>query len=762
MRTNLPVTGGAIELDDADILVSATDTRGVIRMVNRDFVRISGFSEDELLGQPHNLVRHPDMPPQVFADLWRTLQAGRPWEGIIKNRAKDGDHYWVRANVAPVHEDGQLTGYMSVRRRVGARDIARAERAYAAFRSGRSDGLRLQVGRVGRRDRLKELNPLWRLSLRQRLVLAALGTTAAGAGLAWLAGTGAGAQATWLAVAALGAFSLYCAWWLSRDVVDRLEGAVGHFRRIASGHYDDHIPIDRNDEIGRVMQGLKSMQVRLGFEVIESRRRARSTARIQRALDVAPASVLVANHELRVVHANQAARDLLARIAGDVRDTVAGFDPDHLAGVDLAALLAGTGMDRAALQALEGTRAHRLRLGSRNLDLTVTPVLEDGAQIGVVTELRDRTEALAMQDEVAEVLRAAAAGDFSRRIRVDDKHGFLRVIAGNIDQLLQATSHSLEAMQQVLSAIAGGDLTRRIDSDMQGVFGRMKDSTNQTVDQLSAIVSGIQGGARGIDAAAARIASGNADLSRRTEEQAAALQETAASLESLTATVRQTAGNALQASELARGTAQAARHGGELTARVVDTMGDIDAASRRIEDIIGVIDGIAFQTNILALNAAVEAARAGEQGRGFAVVASEVRSLAQRSAGAAREIKDLVETSVHTVGNGTRLVGEAGGAINEIVAGVQQVAGLIAEISSAAQEQSTGIGQVNQAISQMDEGTQHNAELVEHARRAANELERQSGQLVDSVAAFRLAGKTPQTAATPAAPRERTRATVHG
>src|SRR5690606_15539406 len=141
----------------------------------------------------------------------------------------------------------------------------------------------------------------------------------------------------------------------------------------------------------------------------------------------------------------------------------------HLAGVDLAALVAGTGMDRAALQALEGTRAHRLRLGGRELDLTVTPVLEDGAQIGVVTELRDRTETLAMQDEVAEVLRAAAGGDFSRRIRLDDKQGFLRVIAGNIDQLLQATSQSLEAMQQVLSAIAGGDLTRRIDSDMQGV-----------------------------------------------------------------------------------------------------------------------------------------------------------------------------------------------------------------------------------------------------------------------------------------------------
>ncbi|OLK01661.1 methyl-accepting chemotaxis protein, partial [Xanthomonas oryzae] len=256
--------------------------------------------------------------------------------------------------------------------------------------------------------------------------------------------------------------------------------------------------------------------------------------------------------------------------------------------------------------------------------------------------------------------------------------------------------------------------------------------------QLAEIVNGIKQSAVSIKGAASEIASGNQDLSQRTEQQAASLEETAASMEELTSTVKQNAENARQANQLAIGAASVASQGGEIVGKVVQTMSGIEASSKKIADIISVIDGIAFQTNILALNAAVEAARAGEQGRGFAVVASEVRTLAQRSSGAAKEIKELIDDSVQRVTDGSVLVHSAGTTMGEIVASVQRVTDIMGEISAASQEQSAGIEQVNQTVTQMDETTQQNAALVEEATAAARAMEEQAQQLTEAVALFRL------------------------
>ncbi|WP_238345971.1 methyl-accepting chemotaxis protein, partial [Luteimonas saliphila] len=263
---------------------------------------------------------------------------------------------------------------------------------------------------------------------------------------------------------------------------------------------------------------------------------------------------------------------------------------------------------------------------------------------------------------------------------------------------------------------------------------------NRTVDRLADIVGQIRTGSDAINSAASEIAAGNDDLSRRTEQQAASLEETASSMEELTSTVRQNADNARQANQLAIGAVDVASQGGEVVGKVVQTMSAISESSNRIADIIGVIDGIAFQTNILALNAAVEAARAGEQGRGFAVVAAEVRSLAQRSAGAAKEIKTLITDSADKVRHGNDLVDQAGRTMGEIVTSVKRVTDIIADISAASQEQSAGIEQVNQAITQMDESTQQNAALVEEATAAARSMEQQAGQLVQTVAVFSAQG----------------------
>jgi methyl-accepting chemotaxis protein len=283
-----------------------------------------------------------------------------------------------------------------------------------------------------------------------------------------------------------------------------------------------------------------------------------------------------------------------------------------------------------------------------------------------------------------------------------------------------------------------------MQGDFHGVFAQMRDDADATVSQLTGIVSRIQVASGSINLAAGEIAAGNGDLSRRTEQQAANLEETAASMEELTSTVRQNAEHARQANQLAIGAASVASQGGAVVAQVVDTMGDIQKSSKRIAEIISVIDGIAFQTNILALNAAVEAARAGEQGRGFAVVASEVRSLAQRSANAAKEIKGLIDDSVGRVADGSALVHQAGTTMGEIVVSVQRVTDIMAEISAASQEQSSGIEQVNQTITQMDETTQQNAALVEEATASARALEEQAGELRDAVALFRLARQPAQ------------------
>ena len=306
--------------------------------------------------------------------------------------------------------------------------------------------------------------------------------------------------------------------------------------------------------------------------------------------------------------------------------------------------------------------------------------------------------------------------------------------------LIRAITRPLNEAVRVAGSVAAGDLTQRIEITSQDETGQLMRAMKDMNDNLLRIVGQVRDGTEAISVASREIATGNADLSSRTESQASSLEETASSMEELTGTVKQNAENARQANQLVASTAEIAAKGGTVVSEVVETMSSIKESSRKIADIIGVIDGIAFQTNILALNAAVEAARAGEQGRGFAVVASEVRSLAQRSAGAAKEIKALIEDSVGKVETGGRLVDEAGKTMDEIVTSVKRVTDIMSEIAAASHEQSAGIEQVNQAVGQMDEMTQQNAALVEEAAAAAESLREQAGKLAEAVSVFRIDG----------------------
>ena len=370
-----------------------------------------------------------------------------------------------------------------------------------------------------------------------------------------------------------------------------------------------------------------------------------------------------------------------------------------------------------------------------------------GKPVKVIKYARDISHEVATEAEVARIVIAAAHGDFTQRIAIEGKSGFFLALAQGINQLMDTSSVGLGEVVRVLSALAKGNLTETISADYQGTFGQLKLDSNQTVEQLSRIIATIKQATETIHTASREIAAGNQDLSARTEQQAASLEETASSMEELTSTVKQNAESARQANQLARGASQIAVKGGEVVSDVVTTMSAINDSSKKIVDIISVIDGIAFQTNILALNAAVEAARAGEQGRGFAVVASEVRSLAQRSATAAKEIKVLIGDSVEKVGNGTKLVEQAGRTMEEVVGSVKRVTEIISAISAASEEQSSGIEQVNQAITQMDEVTQQNAALVEQASASAHALEQQAEALAHTVSVFVLDGSRAVTSA---------------
>jgi methyl-accepting chemotaxis protein len=745
MRSNLPVTGVEVMLPDDHPLVSKTDPEGRITYVNTAFVQVSGYAEHELLGQPHNIVRHPDMPAAAFADLWRTLKAGRPWVGMVRNRCRNGDHYWVEAHVTPLHEDGRHVGYMSVRRRATRTQIEEAQARHAALREGDAQ-LHFQHGRIDRRHPLRRLNPLWLLSLRQRLLLAALGSAAFAAAAAWLARhAGDGALATLLAGG--GVFALYSAAWLGRDVVGRLDAANAHFHALADGRYDQAIAIDRNDEVGRLLLGLKSMQVRLGFQVEDGARMLREATRLRCALDASASNVLVANRELRIVYANRGMAALLAATEADLRRTRAGFRADALLGTPLDTLFEGTGISRELLATLGAAREVRIELGGHVFDLVLTPVLDDeGARIGLATEWRDRTVELAMEAEVARVVGAAANGDFHARIDITRQQGFLRHLGQDVNRLVDATRTALGELERMLDALAAGDLGYRADAALDGQFGRLQAAANRSAARLGETVGAIRLAADAIRAAADEIAAGNADLARRTERQAASLEQTGAAMDELTGTVRGNTARAQQAQRLAGDAARTAGEGGAAMDRVVETMDGIRSASRRVAEIVGVIDGIAFQTNILALNAAVEAARAGEEGRGFAVVAAEVRNLAQRSAAAARDVRDLVATSVAQVEAGSEWVGTAHGRIAQIVDDAQRVSGLVADIARASTQQADGIARIGDAVAHMDAGTQQNAALVEQASASALGLQAQAERLVEAVAVFRLpATETPCT-----------------
>jgi methyl-accepting chemotaxis protein len=715
--------GGQIAAIGKSQAVIHFDLDGKVQWANDNFLKTLGYQLDEIVGKPHAMFVDPVYAASdAYRQFWRNLGEGKFDAGEYKRIGRGGKEVWIQASYNPIFDlDGRPVKVVKFATDVTAAKLAAAD----------SGG---QIAAIGKSQAVIHFDLDGKVQWANDNFLQTLG---------YRLDEIVGRHHSMFVDPAYAASDAYRQFW--RNLGDGKFDA-GEYKRIGRGGKEVWIQASYNPILD--LNGRPAKVVKFATDVTAAKLAAADSGGQIAAIGKSQA-VIEFDLDGKILQAN----DNFLRTVGYRAEEVVGKHHSMFVSPDYAA-------SDAYRQFWERLRSGRFDAGEyqrvgRNgaelwLQASYNPILDlNGRPFKVVKYATDITLEKRGQQDLARLITAASGGKLDQRIDATGYVGATLATVQGVNRLMDGVATPLREIKRVVTALAAGDLTASMAGDYQGEFAEVRDAVNQSMASLREMVGRILDGAGAISAASQQIAEGNDNLNTRTQEQSAALEETASSLEEMTATVKQNANNANQANQLAAGARDVADKGGRVVEAAVGAMAAITDSSAKVADIIGVIEQIAFQTNMLALNAAVEAARAGDQGRGFAVVAAEVRNLAQRSAAAAREIKSLIQDSADKVGQGAKLVHQSGETLREIVTSVKKVSDIIAEITVASDEQATGIEQINTAVTQMDRGTQENAALVEEATAAATSLTDQALALNDLMGFFKTGAAR---AARPAAP----------
>lgn len=709
------------------VILSSSDLKGNITDYNKAFKEASGYSDEELIGRPHNILRHPDMPKEAFKDFWQTIQAGYPWFGLVKNKRKNGQYYWVAANATPIIENHKVTGYLSVRYPASPQQKQLAESLYAAVREGKSPFPYTNLPSNTKNITYKGLAAF--------SIAAGLGLMAVGSPLAMI---------TAFITTLIGVGYLLTLAHQKDSLPTRIRNAI---ENLANGQFKE--PIADNTELGFRLNMIRS---RIAESAARNYDQLQSAEILNTAMNAASTNMMVADNNFNITSINSSLLEMFRRNQQALQSALPGFKADDVVGSNMDIFHQKPQHQRAMVSALTQKWSGELKVAGLVLRLTVVPIQQKNKCLGYIVEWLDRTEEAQVASEINRVMTDLESGNYHSRVEAKAS-GELARMKQSINESMDILSDSVQKLGDAIGAQAQGDLTFVLpDGKFKGKLHDLKNALNYSLQKLSSVINVISDAADTVYATSAEVAQASIGLSSRVQEQAAALEQTSATMEQMNSTIQQTNANTQQASSLAIDVQKKARKGSDVMKNTIAAMQGIKHSSQQIAEIVSLIDGIAFQTNLLALNAAVEAARAGDNGRGFAVVAGEVRGLAQKSAEAAKEIRVLITDSVNRIEEGTKLADESGEALSEITQSIDAVTSLVESIANATKEQTLGMHQVHEAITNIDGATQQNAALVEETAAAADILREQSELMHKEIGFFKVKPTESYASANPISP----------